>query len=95
MNNYSLVSISMQMTAITTKRLLIGNLPDTAEMSAVEDIFKGVGPVFSVNLIRNGFAFVVMTSADADKACRQLNGYRLDGRPMMIDEAHPRNTMRQ
>jgi hypothetical protein len=35
-----------------------------------------------------------MTAADADKARRQLNGHRLDGRAMMIDEAHPRGTAR-
>ena len=84
----------MQMAAVTTKRLLIGNLPDAAQTSAVEDIFKSVGRVLSVSLIRNGFAFVEMDSADADKACRQLNGFRLDGRPMMIDEAHPRRITR-
>jgi RNA recognition motif-containing protein len=82
----------MQMAAITTKRLLIGNLPDSAQTSAVEDIFKAIGRVLSINLVRNGFAFVEMSSADADQARRQLNGYRFDGRPMMIDEAHPRIT---
>ena len=94
MNNYSHVSISMHMVTAATKRLLIGNLPETAQSSAVENIFKGVGRVISVSLIRNGFAFVEMAHDDADKARRQLNGYRLDGRPMMIDEAHPRNFTR-
>jgi RNA recognition motif-containing protein len=82
------------MTTETTKRLLIGNLPDTAQTSAVESIFKAVGRVVSINLIRNGFAFVEMTSADADRARRELNGYRYEGRPMMIDEAHPRHLTR-
>jgi RNA recognition motif-containing protein len=60
----------------------------------VESIFKAVGRVVSINLIRNGFAFVEMTSADADRARRELNGYRYEGRPMMIDEAHPRHLTR-
>lgn len=77
-------------TATTTKKLLIGNLPESAQQDAVEDLFSVVGKVLSVNVVRNGFAFVEMTSADADKARRQLNGYRFDGRPMTIDEAHPR-----
>ena len=91
MNNYSYVSISMQMATVTsTKKLLIGNLPDSTQTAAVENLFNVVGRVLSVNMVRNGFAFVEMTSADADKARQQLNGYRFNGRPMTIDEAHPR-----
>ncbi|HZI50962.1 MAG TPA: RNA-binding protein [Terriglobia bacterium] len=90
MNKYSYVSISMQMATATTKKLLIGNLPDSTQTAAVENLFKVVGPVFSVNVVRNGFAFVEMTAADADKARQQLNGYRWNGKPMTIDEAHPR-----
>jgi RNA recognition motif-containing protein len=81
-------------TAAATKKLLIGNLPDSTEMSAVEAVFKVVGKVLSVALVRNGFAFVEMTAADADKARHQLNGHRLNGKAMMIDEAHPRNNSR-
>jgi RNA recognition motif-containing protein len=53
-----------------------------------------VGRVLSVNVVRNGFAFVEMTSADADEARRQLHGYRFHGKPMTIDEAHPRRDSR-
>ena len=94
MHNYSFGSISMHKATAATKKLLIGNLPDTTRTAAVESIFSGVGRVISVNLIRNGFAFVEMACDDADKARRQLNGCRIDGRPMMIDEAHPRNALR-
>ena len=91
MNNYSYGSISMQTAAAnSTKKLLIGNLPDTAQQDAVENLFSVVGRVLSVNVVRNGFAFVEMTSADADEARRQLHGYRFHGKPMTIDEAHPR-----
>jgi len=78
-------------TATSTKKLLIGNLPDSTQTAAVENLFSVVGRVLSVNVVRNGFAFVEMTSADADKARQQLNGYRFNGRPMTIDEAHPRS----
>lgn len=88
MNKYSNVSISMQ-TMTLTKKLLIGNLPESTPRSAVESLFRVVGPVISVNIVRNGFAFVEMTASDADKARIQLNGYRLNGKPVMIDEAHP------
>jgi len=95
MNNYSYSSISMHMIAVTsTKKLQIGNLPDSTQNAAVENLFSVVGPVLSVNVVRNGFAFVEMTSADADKARQQLNGYRINGRPMTIDEAHPRRSSR-
>lgn len=92
MNNYSYGSISMHMTTATasTKKLLIGNLSDSTQTSAVEILFGEVGRVLSVNVVRNGFAFVEMTSEDADRARHQLNGYRLNGKAMMIDEAHPR-----
>jgi RNA recognition motif-containing protein len=86
----------MQMaTETSTKKLLIGNLPESTQNAAVENLFSVVGRVLSVNVIRNGFAFVEMTSADADKARQQLNGYRFNGRPMTIDEAHPRPYPRQ
>jgi RNA recognition motif-containing protein len=86
----------MQMaTETSTKKLLIGNLPDSTQTAAVENLFKVVGRVLSVNVVRNGFAFVEMTSADADKARQQLNGYRFNGKAMMIDEAHPRPNTRQ
>jgi RNA recognition motif-containing protein len=80
--------------ANSTKKLLIGNLPDSTPGNAVETLFSVVGRVLSVNVVRNGFAFVEMTSADADQALRQLNGYRFQGKPMTIDEAHPRRPSR-
>jgi len=93
MHKYSDCSISMQ-TMTLTKKLLIGNLPDSTQRSAVESIFRIVGPVISVNIIRNGFAFVEMTSSDADRARIQLNGYRPNGKPLNIDEAHPPSSRR-
>ena len=91
MHKYSNVSISMQ-TMTSTKKLLIGNLPESTERSAVESLFRVVGPVISVNIVRNGFAFVEMTAGDADKALVQLKGYRLNGKPLNIDEAHPQSS---
>ena len=62
--------------------------------AAVEKVFSVIGKVLSIALVRGGFAFVEMTTADADKALHQLNGHRLDGKALMIDEAHPRNPSR-
>ena len=80
--------------ATATKKLLIGNLPDSTPIAAVKDLFSVVGRVLSVAVVRNGFAFVEMTAEDADKARQQLNGHRFNGRAMMIDEAHPRGSSR-
>src|SRR5262245_11849029 len=93
MHNYSQSSISMQ-TAGVTKKLLIGNLPETAHLSTIRSLFNEVGRVVSVALLPDGFAFVEMTAEDADKALAELNGYRWNGRMMMVDEAHPRSRSR-
>ena len=82
------------MQTASTKKLFIGNLPDSTHTGTVADLFNGIGRVLSVAVVRNGFAFVEMTADDADKARRQLNGHRLEGRAMMVDEAHPRANAR-
>jgi RNA recognition motif-containing protein len=82
------------MQTTSTKKLLIGNLPESAQTATVADLFNGVGKVLSVAVVSHGFAFVEMTAADADEARRRLNGHRLNGRAMMIDEAHPRGGAR-
>jgi RNA recognition motif-containing protein len=81
-------------TYTSTKKLLVGNLPDTAVSNALEDLFKGMGRVLSVAVLAHGFAFVEMNSDDADRALSQLKGFRLNGKAVMIDEAHPRNRSR-
>jgi RNA recognition motif-containing protein len=85
----------MQTTALAlTKKLLIGNLPDSTPMTAVKEVFSVVGRVISVDLVSHGFAFVEMTAADADKARQKLNGYRFNGKTLIIDEAYPLRTSR-
>ena len=93
MNNYSVCRITMQ-AYTSTKKLLVGNLPDSAVSNAVEDLFNGVGQVLSVAVLAHGFAFVEMKADDADRALTQLKGFRLNGKAVMIDEAHPRNRSR-
>ena len=81
-------------TYTATKKLLIGNLPDTAVTNAIAGLFSGVGQVLSIAVLAHGFAFVEMKADDADRALSQLKGYRLNGKAVMIDEAHPRNRSR-
>lgn len=86
----------MQM-ATTTKKLLIGNLPEglgTSAAAVIDNLFAPLGKVLSVSLLAHGFAFVEMTAADADRALTQLRGCRVDGKAMMLDEAHPRGPSR-
>ena len=87
----------MQTTSVSTssvRKLLVGNLPDSARISAVKDIFAPVGKVLSVSMLGHGFAFVEMTAADADRALTQLRGNPIEGRALMLDEAHPRTPSR-
>ena len=63
----------------STKKLLLGNLPDAVPALTVQNMFDGVGPVLSVSLLAHGFAFVEMKSDDADRALSQLKGFRLNG----------------
>ena len=82
-------------------RLYVGNLPFSADESAVRSLFEqNERTVEEVKLITDrttgrprGFGFVEMSnSEDADKAIRELNGYELDGRALTVNEARERNT---
>jgi RNA recognition motif-containing protein len=87
----------MQTVSVSTsavRKLLVGNLPDSARISAVKEIFAPVGKLLSVSMLGHGFAFVEMSAADADRALTQLRGSQIEGRAMMLDEAHPRTSSR-
>ena len=75
-------------------RLYVGNLPFTADESAVRLLFEGNDrKVEEVKLITDretgrprGFGFVEMGSHEhAEQAVRELNGHSLDGRAGMLD----------
>jgi len=81
----------------STKKLLVGNLPEhfgRTAVSFIENLFSPVGKVLSVSVLNHGFAFVEMAARDADRALIQLKGCRVDGKTMMLDEAHPRRPSR-
>jgi hypothetical protein len=78
----------------SVRKLLVGNLSDSTRISALKDIFTPVGKVLSVSMLGHGFAFVEMAADDADRALIQLRGCAIDGRTMMLDEAHPRTPSR-
>ena len=82
-------------------RLYVGNLPFSADESAVRSLFEqNERKVEDVKLITDrdtgrprGFGFVEMgSSEDADNAIRQLNGHPLDGRALTVNEARERSS---
>lgn len=79
-------------------RLFIGSLAWTTTDDSLRDFFAQVGNVVSANVIvdretnrSKGFGFVEMGSEEEAKAAiDQLNGKELDGRPIVVNEARPR-----
>lgn len=80
-----------------SKRLFIGSLPYEATDAQLEEIFAAAGTVVSAKVIIDrysgrgkGFGFVEMsTEEEAKKAIETLNGYNLNGRAIVVNEARP------
>jgi len=81
-------------------RLYVGNLPFSADESAVRSLFEqNERTVAEVKLITDrdtgrprGFGFVEMGNSEhADRAIQELNGYTLDGRQLNVNEARERS----
>ena len=80
-----------------TKRLFVGNLSYQTTENDLTTLFEQAGQVDSVSIITDrdtgrskGFAFVEMSSEDADKAITQFNGTEINGRALNVNEARPR-----
>ncbi|MDQ6626799.1 MAG: RNA-binding protein [Verrucomicrobiota bacterium] len=79
-------------------KLYVGNLSFNTTETDLQDLFAQAGPVQEVSLMQDkftgksrGFAFVTMTSeADAQKAVTEFNGKTVEGRPLTVNEARPR-----
>jgi RNA recognition motif-containing protein len=79
-------------------KLYVGNLPYSTSEDELQAMFAPAGPVKSVTVVRDrdtgrsrGFAFVEMeTQADAQKAISMMNGKDLEGRPLTVNLARPR-----
>jgi cold-inducible RNA-binding protein len=81
-------------------RLYVGNLPFSADESAVRSLFEqNERTVAEVKLITDrdtgrprGFGFVEMGNSEhADQAIQELNGYSMDGRNLTVNEARERS----
>ena len=79
-------------------KLYVGNLSFNTTETDLQDLFAQAGPVKEVVLMQDkftgksrGFGFVTMsTDADAASAVNQFHGKALDGRPLTVNEARPR-----
>ena len=79
------------------KKLYVGNLSYNTTDQALKDLFSQAGAVESAAVLMDkmtgrsrGFGFVEMTNdEDAAKAVETFNGYELDGRQLVVNEARP------
>ena len=80
-----------------SKKLYVGNLPFSVTQDSLEQLFSAKGEILSITLISDkytgqsrGFGFVEMKrDEDAQKAIDELNGYELEGRALVVNEARP------
>ncbi len=82
------------------KNIYVGNLSYDATEESVRSLFEAYGPVDRVSIVTDrdtgqprGFAFVEMTDDDAaSKAMEALNGTKMGGRNLNINEARPKES---
>ena len=82
-----------------SKKVYVGNMNYSTAENQLRDLFAQYGEVSSVNIIidrytgkAKGFGFVEMPNAEeAKKAIEALNDQELDGRPLRVNEARPRD----
>jgi RNA recognition motif-containing protein len=80
------------------KRLFVGSLPYDVTNNQLEELFAQAGKVDSAQVITDrytgqgkGFGFVEMsTEEEAQRAIQTLNGYSLNGRAIVVNEARPK-----
>lgn len=83
--------------AKVAKKLYVGSLPYKTTDSDLQDLFAQAGTVSTATVISDkfsgrskGFGFVEMASdEEATKAIEMFNGYEMDGRKIVVNEARP------
>src|SRR4029434_4982135 len=79
-------------------KLYVGNLSFNTTENELQELFSQAGTVQEVSLMQDkftcksrGFAFVNMGSEEeAQSAIWKLNGQTVEGRPLTVNEARPR-----
>ncbi|MBE0651816.1 MAG: RNA-binding protein [Bacteroidales bacterium] len=80
-----------------SKKLFVGNIAWKSTEDDLQSVFSQQGEVEDLIILKDkftnrpkGFGFVTYTNAaDADKAISELNGYNLNGRNLVVNEARP------
>ena len=83
-------------------KLFVGSLAWATTDDSLKAFFESVGTVVSATVIKDretnrskGFGFVEMSSdEEAKEAVAKLDGKDLDGRPIVVNEARPREEVR-
>jgi RNA recognition motif-containing protein len=84
---------------LVSNRVFVGNVPFRMTKDELHDLFAQAGTVTSVHLPTDresgrprGFGFVEMEDDIArQQAIQMFNGYSVDGRVLVVNEARPRN----
>jgi RNA recognition motif-containing protein len=79
-------------------KLYVGNLSFNTTENELQELFAQAGTVQEVTLMQDkftgksrGFAFITMSSEeDAQNAISKFNGQTIEGRPLTVNEARPR-----
>lgn len=79
-------------------KLYVGNMSFGTSEDSLKELFAQAGTVVSVDVIKDrfsgrpkGFAFIEMGSqAEAESAIAMFNGKEVDGRPLTVNVAKPR-----
>ncbi len=83
---------------MSNNKLYVGNLPFNVTEPDLQDLFGQAGTVSDVLLVQDkftgksrGFAFVTMSSdSEAQSAIDQFHGKAMEGRPLTVNIARPR-----
>ena len=81
-------------------RIYVGGLPYSTNSDGLRELFAQSGNVADANVVEDrysgqsrGFGFVDMPDgAEAKAAIAKFNGHSLDGRPLTVNEAKPRES---
>ena len=85
------------------KRLYVGNLPWSVKDEELKQIFGKYSSVTSASVLMDretgrsrGFGFVEMSDdSEAAQAISEINGFDVEGRKLVVNEARPREDSRQ